>query len=484
SEAEKARQMAFHTLREMAKGGMYDHLGGGFHRYSVDARWHVPHFEKMLYDQAQLVSAYVEAYQISGDEAFAEVAHDILRYVLRDMTSPAGGFYSAEDADSYPEEGASKKTEGAFYVWSEEELHLALNSDQFKVVRERYGVGERGNVDAASDPHGELAGKNVFYVKTSIAEVAKRLDKREQEVREILEASNELLFNRRETRPKPHLDDKIITSWNGLMISTLAKAGSVLDRPEYIKAAREAVAFVNENLYDEKNKRLYRSYRTSRSDISGFVDDYASFIAGLLDLYEATGELGLLVQARELQESQDEKFWDKEAGGYFGVSLGRDPVLFRMKEDYDGAEPSPNSISIENLIRLGDMFKDASQRARAEDALLAFGDQLKNLGFGAPRMLAAMDWSQQAPSQVVFSGTIDSEPSKNLRKEIFDHFDPYQVVVYALDEGSLPGPKKVWGSFTLFSNDTNQAAVCRDFVCLQPTSDPEVLRSQLRGNVP
>src|SRR5437870_2975310 len=349
-----AREMALFTMRKMASGGMHDHIGGGFHRYSVDRYWHVPHFEKMLYDQAQLAVAYLDAFQITRDRQYEAVACDILDYVARDMTSKEGGFFSAEDADSL--EGAallapspspkgddnappSKTKEGAFYIWTGKEIDAALG-DAAGTFDFHYGVQAHGNAPEGSDPHDEFRGKNILIERHSISETAERFKKRDEDISKSLARSREKLFTVRSKRPRPHLDDKIIAAWNGLTISAFARAAQVFDDARYLEIAARAAKFLQTNLYDSSRKILYRNYRGGRSDIEGFADDYAFVIQGLLDLYEASFDVEWLKFAIELQESQDRLFFDEKNGGYFSTSGKDENVFLRMKDDNDGAEPA------------------------------------------------------------------------------------------------------------------------------------------------
>src|SRR3989475_2893055 len=314
------------TLQKMAAGGMHDHLGGGFHRYSVDRYWHVSHFEKMLYDQAQLASAYLDAFQVAQDRQYADVARDMLDYVARDMNSKEGGFFSAEDADSLFEHGKPEHGEGAFYVWIEKEVDAALG-DESAVFKFHYGVQPHGNAPEGSDPQDEFRGKNILIERHTITETAKHFRKTEEEIGELLAQCRTKLFSIRSQRPRPHLDDKIITAWNGLMISAYARSAQVLDDPRYLEIATRAAKFLGANLYEEKSKLLYRNYRGGRSDIEGFADDYAFVIQGLLDLYEASFDVEWLKFAVELQETQDRFFFDEKTGGYFSTS-GKDQSVF------------------------------------------------------------------------------------------------------------------------------------------------------------
>ncbi|MBV9391631.1 MAG: thioredoxin domain-containing protein, partial [Verrucomicrobia bacterium] len=269
SKNQTSLEMVEFTLRKMAEGGIHDHLGGGFHRYSVDQRWHVPHFEKMLYDQAQLVVSYCGAYQATGDGEFASVAHDILEYVLRDLTAPDGGFYSAEDADSLPSAHGTEKTEGAFYVWTQSDLDAALASDESLAFRRMFGVESGGNVDTASDPHGELRGKNVLFKAQPVRTIAKLIGKTEPETVRLVESARKKLRSVRDRRPRPHLDDKIVTAWNGLMISGLSRAAQIFHEVHYLQAAQRAARFLQQNLYD---RRLLRSFRMTAGAVNGFAE--------------------------------------------------------------------------------------------------------------------------------------------------------------------------------------------------------------------
>ncbi len=283
-----ALEMTLFTLRKMAAGGMHDHIGGGFHRYSVDRYWHVPHFEKMLYDQAQLAGAYLDAFQIARDQQYEAVARDILDYVARDMTSKEGGFFSAEDADSpvvaaRADRGHVETKEGAFYVWAKKEIDDALGDDA-EIFDFHYGVQPHGNAPEGSDPQDEFRGKNILIERHTIAETAKQFRKTEEEIGKLLAQSRAKLFSIRSKRPRPHLDDKVIAAWNGLMISAYARGAQVLDEPRYLEIATRAAKVVQANLFDPARKILYRNYRGGRSDIEGFADDYAFVIQGLLDL--------------------------------------------------------------------------------------------------------------------------------------------------------------------------------------------------------
>ena len=352
-----ARDVALATLRAMALGGMRDHVGGGFHRYSVDAAWRVPHFEKMLYDQAQLVLAFVEGGLVSGEALFLDVAEDTLRYVMREMTDPGGGFYSAEDADSVPPEHASDahphKSEGAFYLWRDDELDVLLGADA-GMVKRRFGVEPDGN--APVDPQQEFTGKNLLFVATGFDDLARDAGKSAAQIDEILARARLAMFGARVRRPHPYLDDKILTAWNGLMIAAFARVGRVttgLGREgPYLAAAQGAAEFVRTTLWRPEARTLLRRYRDGHAEIEGYAEDYANLIFGLVELFQADPDPRWLVWAIELQERQDELFWDDAEGGWFSTT-GKDPsILLRSKEDYDGAEPTPSAVSVLNLLAL------------------------------------------------------------------------------------------------------------------------------------
>ncbi|MBV9085484.1 MAG: thioredoxin domain-containing protein, partial [Acidobacteriaceae bacterium] len=282
----EALEMTAATLRAMSKGGMHDHLGGGFHRYSVDERWFVPHFEKMLYDQAQLAVSYLEAYQITGEPSFAEVARGIFTYVLRDMTDSSGAFYSAEDADSPDPEDPSHSGEGAFYIWRKSEIDAVLGSSDPALFCARYGVEENGNV--AQDPHGEFTGRNILYEALTVEDAANRVAISRAEAIESLLRSKGKMFERRARRPRPHLDNKILTSWNALMISALAKSYTVLGDETHVEAAKRAISFLMSAMHEPGSGTVFRRYCEGQAAVEGFLDDYAFLIQALLDLFEAT----------------------------------------------------------------------------------------------------------------------------------------------------------------------------------------------------
>jgi uncharacterized protein len=480
-----ALEMALSTLRKMAAGGMHDHVGGGFHRYSVDRYWHVPHFEKMLYDQAQLAVAYLDAFQITKDKQYESVARDILDYVARDMTSKEGGFFSAEDADS-PVAGiddpSHKKTaEGAFYIWTKKEIDDALG-DSAEVFDFHYGVQAHGNAPEGSDPHDEFRGKNILIERHTIAETARHFKKSEAEIWKILAQSREKLFAIRAQRPRPHLDDKIIAAWNGLTISAYARAAQVLDDSRYLEIATRAANFLRGNLYEEKRKLLYRNYREGRSEIEAFADDYAFVILGLLDLYEASFDVEWLKFANELQETQDRLFFDDKSGGYFSNS-GRDKSVFlRMKDDNDGAEPAASSVATLNLLRLSQIYADPKMAERAKKTIDAFVTILLQFPSGMPQMLVALDYSLSKPRQIVIAGKKDSPETKALLKEVHRHFLPNTIVILAdADEGQkYLGERNEAVRAMSLVEEKSAVYVCENFTCKAPVTDLKQLSDLLK----
>jgi hypothetical protein len=477
--------MATETLRAMALGGMRDHLGGGFHRYSVDAEWRVPHFEKMLYDQAQLVLAFLEAGQASGDRFFLDVAEDTLRYVLREMTDPGGGFYSAEDADSVPPEQASNpdahKTEGAFYVWTDAAIAALVGGD-LDLVRRRFGIEESGN--APHDPHGEFAGKNLLYVAESVHDIATRTQRPEREVEEALERARAALFAERTRRPRPHLDDKVLTAWNGLMIAAFARAARVLvgcpGAGDYLRASQRAAGFIRTTLWSRGERQLLRRYRDGDAGIPAYAEDYAFLIFGLLELFQSDGDPEWLEWANQLQGAQDERFWDTADGGWFSTS-GDDPtVLLRLKEDYDGAEPSAGAISALNLLTLSHLVRSDARPGKVERTLMRIGPRIGAAARAVPMMLCALSAWHAGIGQIVVVGERASEATLELERELAAHYLPF-----AIHLPLMPGPAQAAlaahldfvGGMT--AGPGAAAYVCQNFTCEQPVSSREALRALL-----
>jgi uncharacterized protein YyaL (SSP411 family) len=482
----QALEMALFTLRKMAAGGIHDQIGGGFHRYSVDRYWHVPHFEKMLYDQGQLAVAYLDAFQITRDRQYESVARDILDYVARDMTSKEGGFFSAEDADSPvvaagADRGHRETAEGAFYVWPKKEIDAALG-DAAEIFDFHYGVQSHGNAPEGSDPQDEFSGKNILIERHTIAETAKHFRKTEGEIGKLLAQCREKLFSIRVKRPRPHLDDKVIAAWNGLMISAYARAARILDEPRYLEIATRTAKFLRTNLYEEKSKLLYRNYRGGRSDIEGFADDYAFMIQGLLDLYEASFDVEWLKFAIELQETQDRLFFDEKNGGYFSTGGKDKSVFLRMKDDNDGAEPAASSVAALNLLRLAQIRDDKQIAERARKTIDAFATTLSHFPSAMPQMLVGLDSALSKPRQIVIAGKKDALETKTLLKEMNRHFLP-KTVLFLADgaEGQKYLGEKNEAIRAMSPIDGKPAAyVCENFTCKAPVTAPAELAELLK----
>jgi uncharacterized protein len=496
--------MVLATLHLMARGGMYDQLGGGFHRYSVDRYWHVPHFEKMLYDQAQLITSYLEGYQVAGDPFFARVARETCDYVLRDLTSPDGGFYSAEDADSLVPESASnpdpssvppvpaakpRKAEGAFYVWTRAEIEAvlaplepSLGAGAAEIFCTFFAVETNGN---AEDPHGELAGKNVLHAVTTAPALAQQSGRPEPEIERIVEACRRALFAARAARPRPHLDDKVLTSWNGLMISALARTAQVLSEPRYLEAATRAARFVLDKLWDPQAEggagRLYRRYRAGEVAFEAYLDDYANLISGLLDLYEASFDLSFLLLAEKLTDRQVALFHDAAEGGFFTTS-GHDPsVLLRLKDDYDGAEPGANSVTAENLLRLAAMLGREDFARLADGTFRAFSNRLRQAPHALPRLVAVWDFARDAPAEVVIVGERDDPRTQALLASVRQPFAPRKTVLLAdaATRASLGDRLPHIAAMGAADSTIPKVYLCKDHVCDRPVSDPTAVTDLL-----
>ncbi len=456
--SEEALDMVTRTLEAMADGGMHDQLGGGFHRYSVDERWFVPHFEKMLYDQAQLAIAYVEAYQITGRQQFARVARDICDYVLRDMTDAEGGFYSAEDADSADPEDPAQHGEGAFYIWRTSEIQKLLGKELAQAFCRFYGVESDGNVD--NDPHGEFTGRNILYVAHGESEYAG------------LGEARAALFGVRNSRPRPHLDNKILTAWNGLMISALARAAGILDEPRYLEAARRASKFLSGRMYNTNSGRLLRRYCDGEAAVEAFADDYAFYAQGLTDLFEATGDVEYLKFAEDLLTRGLSRFEDKEGGGFFSTAGSASDILLRLKDDYDGAEPSANAIAAEVLLRVSYLTGNKALGDQAERTLQWFGPRLKAQPTMAPQAAVALGRWLTAPEQVVIRCQTLGEKALGLLRTKQRVFAPNASVFALTDDAaqyfkttpSFLGGLDRQGNMTLYE--------CRDFTCQLPQVFP------------
>jgi uncharacterized protein YyaL (SSP411 family) len=458
----KLTDMVEATLDRMAKGGIYDHVGGGFHRYSTDREWLVPHFEKMLYDNALLVVAYLEGYQATGREDFARITRETLRYIRREMTSPEGAFYSATDADS---EGV----EGKFFLWAPEEIRAAIGPERSRWFDAYYGVTESGNFE----------GKNILHVADSLDAVAKRFGMEPAALDGALAKARDDLYRARQKRVPPFQDTKILTSWNGLMISAYARAALVLGDPDYAARAVKAADFVLSRM--REGERLKRSDFQGRSKGAGFLDDYAFLEQAMLDLYEATFESRWLSEAAELQGILDGHFWDAQHGGYFLTPDDGEAMLTREKPSYDGAEPSGNSVALYNLARLAELTSDDRYRQRADETLAAFGTALEGAPTALAKMLSAIDFRLDAPKEIVLVKPDARASEEEMLARLRLTFLPNRVLTVATEGRDLTEEKKLVplleGRNAIGGKVT--AYVCEAQVCKLPTTDPEVFAKQI-----
>jgi len=489
----QARDMVLRSLRAMALGGMRDHVGGGFHRYSVDAGWRVPHFEKMLYDQAQLVLAFLEGAQVSGDPFYAEVAEDTLLYVMREMTDEAGGFYSAEDADSIPPENAADeaahKSEGAFYLWRAAEIEALLGADA-GIVASRFGVEPDGN--APADPQQEFTGKNLLYVARSVDELAKTAGREPADIVELLNAARVRMFEARLERPRPQRDDKVLTAWNGLMIAAFARMARTLRATSagghdaaapYGLAAVRAAAFAHERMWQASSRTLLRRYRDGHAEIEAYAEDYACLIFGLLELFQTDANPAWIEWAVDLQRRQDELFWDEAGGGWFSTT-GQDPtVLLRMKEDYDGAEPAASSISAMNLLVLTHLLDEPAWNDRLERTLRLFGGRLEQMGRAVPMMACALSTWTAGVQQIVLAES-RAGGAGALERIVAARYLPFAITLTLDDARRQALADRLPLIAAMGPLDGAAAAyVCRNFSCRAPATTAEALTAALSGEL-
>ncbi|MEM8860939.1 MAG: thioredoxin domain-containing protein [Chloroflexota bacterium] len=460
---EKAVEMVEVTLRAMRLGGVYDQIGYGFHRYSTDERWKLPHFEKMLYDQAMLSMAYTETYQATGDEYFEEVAREIFTYVLRDMTEERGGFFSAEDADSEHEEGI-------FYMWTIPELQALLSPEDADIIIRMSQMSSEGNfLDEAS---GQPIGKNIVYWEQPPSITAGQFGMSEEELESRLDTIRETLFEVRELRIHPHKDDKILTDWNGLMIAAFAKAGRAFHEPEYTQAAQNAADFILSTLRDDDGRLLHR-YRDGEAGIKANIDDYAYLIWGLLELYEATFDLRYLEEAIALQAELDKHLWDAAAGGYYFTPDDGEKLIIRSKETYDGAIPSGNSVSMSNLLRLGRITANTDYESQAFRLLQASYGQVSNAPTAFTGMLSGLEFGVGPSYEVIIVGEDGAEDTEAMLTALRDLYIPNKVVM--LRGMADDGPLTQLADYTSFYYPLEEQAtayVCQNYVCEFPTNDP------------
>ncbi|HJV64125.1 MAG TPA: thioredoxin domain-containing protein [Geomonas sp.] len=461
--------MAAITLRQMAAGGIYDQIGGGFHRYAVDERWQVPHFEKMLYDNALLAVSYLEGYQLLGGPDLAAVARQILRYLQRDLAAPGGAFYAATDADSLSEDG--KREEGYFFSWTQQELTAALGRERSELVASFYGVTGTGNFE----------GRNILHRATSVPELARRTNLAEERVRSVLEESRELLYQVRSRRPAPVRDEKILCAWNGLAISAFARGGLVLDDAGALGQAEKAASFILNEMM--RQGRLAHSHQGGEACGEAFLDDYAFLIAGLVDLFEVTGEPEWLEQSLKLAGIVEEEFQDRQGGGYFLTGARHEELIAREKPAYDGVVPSGNSVMIMNLLRLHALTERQSCLEQAQRALEAFSSQLNSTPAASSEMLLALDFLLDVERQlIVVAPRNNREAARGLLNEFNRAFVPNRTlaVVCEGEELERAGALVPLLEGKKADGDRAVAYLCENRSCNLPTSDPQEFRRQLR----
>jgi uncharacterized protein YyaL (SSP411 family) len=451
-----ATQMVLHTCDRMNAGGIHDQLGGGFARYAVDAKWLVPHFEKMLYDNAQLAQLYLDAFLVSGDARHADTARDILDYVLRDMTHPGGGFFSAEDADS---EGH----EGKFYCWTKDELSKLLTVVEFNVAAKYFGITAEGNFVDHSHPQ-PLAGQNVLsIVEPKIAEADKIL----------LASAKKKMSDARARRIRPHLDDKILASWNGLMLGAFARASAVLDDKKYRAAAEKNLQFIQEKLWDEKSKTLFHRWRDGERDNVQLLEAYAFLLSGVIDLYEATLTSDHLDFAIELAGAMLAKFFDAENGGFWQSAADSKGLILRVKDDYDGAEPSGNSMAVLSLLKLGAITGQKKFTTTTEKTLRRFAPRLQQFPQAVSFMLHAVDFQLEEPRRVIIAGDPDSAITRELLHAAHSVYQPDKIIL------GTAGEVEEFAK-ALPAKDDVVLYLCTGNACQPPTSDATKVKDLLK----
>ena len=453
---QRALEMVEKTAHEMADGGIYDQLGGGFHRYSVDAVWLVPHFEKMLYDNAQLIRVYIHLFQITRDEFYRRVAVETLEYVRREMLDSGGGFYSTQDADSEGEEGK-------FFVWSPVEIESIVGEGDAQVFNLFYDVSDDGNFE----------GKNILNVRFTIEAAAKALKVDAAEIHKILERSREKLFVEREKRVKPHRDEKVVTAWNGLMLAAFAEAAAVLRNDTYLNIARQNADFLLTNL--QQDNRLLRTWKDGKAKLDAYVEDYANLADGLLELYQAGGDPKYLLEARRLADIMIDEFWDKENGGFYFTSHDHESLIIRNKDFTDNATPSGNSVAADVLLKLSKITGEKSYERYATKVLAVSAKQARRYPQGFGRALSAMEFSLNPTKEIVLIADNDRE----LVSAVYDEYLPNKVVVSRQNNGQQPNIPLLEGRTAIDGQPT--VYVCENMICQRPLTNVEELRNILQG---
>jgi uncharacterized protein YyaL (SSP411 family) len=461
---EQSLEMATSTLKAMARGGIHDHIGFGFHRYSTDAEWLVPHFEKMLYDQATLLDAYVDGYLASGQTELAEVAESIAEYVIRDLRSADGAFYSAEDADS---EGI----EGKFYVWTIDELTETLEAEDAVRAIDVYNATKEGNF--RDEATGQRTGTNILHLSPTEGQLARDAGR---------EAVRSRLLAERERRERPLLDDKILTDWNGLMIAAMARAGSVLDDGRLIEVAAQAAEFLFDHMVEDGGRVLHRLHGR-QSGIPGNLDDYAFLARACLELYLATSDGHWMEKSAALVEQSLDRFWDDERGGFYFAPAGREDLIVRRKEIQDGATPSGLSVSVLNLARVGRLLRRDDLLERARLAVKSVGESIDRYPSAHTALVSHLGHLEPGAGETVIVGSKEDPATREMLAAALGQFSPYRLTVH-IDPNDGANPLlKVAPHFAAYSSIDGKATayVCRDFVCEAPTTDPASFRTQIEG---
>lgn len=465
----QALKMAELTLTGMRMGGLYDHIGFGFHRYSTDAGWLLPHFEKMLYDQALLMMAYTEAWQATGKPLFRQTADEIAAYLFRDLTDEKGAFYSAEDADSEGEEGK-------FYVWSTDGIHEALPVADAELFIEVFNLKEEGNFKEEATR--QTTGKNIPHLKKSLAELADERAMEPDDLKKKLESIRKKLFDEREQRIRPLLDDKILTDWNGLMIAAMAKAGNIFRNEEYIEKAEKTHQFIISEMQKEDASLLHR-YRDGEAAIQGHADDYAFFIWGLLELYEATFKTVYLDQAIELNDIFIEEFWDVDNGAFYFAGQESEVLLGRKKEGYDGALPSGNSIAMMNLLRLGKITAAPELEEKADQTGRLFSEQIQRSPTGFSQALQAINFGLGPSFEIVIAGKKQEHDTQQMLRELNRYFIPNKVVILNDPDDKSIQELAPYTKQQTMRDGKATVYICQNYSCEQPVTDPEEMAEKL-----
>jgi uncharacterized protein YyaL (SSP411 family) len=457
----QALHMVETTLQKMAGGGMYDHLGGGFARYSVDSRWLVPHFEKMLYDNALLTRIYLYAYQQTKNPLYRRIAEETLEYIIRDMTDPGGGFYSSEDADSEGEEGK-------FYVWTHAEVLSILGAEDGSIFCEFFDVTVEGNFEH---------GKSILNTPRSLEEFAAEKDKRVEEIARTIKACKRKLFQAREQRVRPGRDDKTLAAWNGLMLTAFAEAANILGRDDYREVAARNAEFITTQLM--RDGRLLRTYKSGQAKLNGYLEDYAYVIEGMLAVYESTFELTYFTRARELADTMIAKFWDEQDGGFYFTSSDHEELITRTKDYFDSATPSGNSVAATGLLKLGLLTQQQEYSHHAATVLRALRPAMSRYPSAFGYLLGALDFYLSEPKEIAIIGKLDSHEVRSFTEEVYSRYLPNKVVAAceAGDEQAASEIRLLAGRTT--AEGQAAAYVCRNYTCLEPAGTVEDLAARL-----